>query len=112
MPKPNNANAILAKLFHRILDNEETVSSAFIETRSNTLREWYRKGQACYRNSLEGHKPVLLDGYLQGIENHVEREGFLMGWQSDAYADQHSLGLSIQGVDRQEYEGANFAWED
>jgi hypothetical protein len=110
MPKPDGAEKILANLFNRYNKDDVTVSTAYIETKSNILREWYRKGQQAFRHLAHTDKVEFLNDVLQELEGDA-RDGFLMGWNSDAYADQHNLGLSIEGTHRQEIEDVNFAWQ-
>lgn len=75
-----------------------------IETKSALLREWYRQGQKFFRNALQsaaGLEPSLtqaLNHHCQGLSD-VQKEGFLMGWQSDAYAYDNGLDFSVEGAD-------------
>ena len=69
-----------------------------METRSNVLRECYRKGQQAYRLARErGHIPPVSFFSEEHELTDLEVEGFLMGWQSDAYADRHDMELSVEG---------------
>jgi len=80
-----------------------------VEVRSNQLRDWYRTAQRLFRNmysgldatqKMDGTITSRLNDLLAGMPNDVAREGFLMGWQSDAYAAEHNLPFSIEGADR------------
>jgi hypothetical protein len=76
--------------------------SASAETRSRLLREWYRIGQAYFRGFIDPSNHVKrLNDALQMLSEHsaAEREGFLMGWQSDVYAYEHGMQLSVDGSD-------------
>ena len=64
------------------------------------LRDYYRRGQRLFRSVLEvGYgtpDTEMLNDLLDGL-NDTQKEGFLMGWQSDAYATEHGLELSVEG---------------
>lgn len=67
---------------------------------SNMVRTFYMKGQRAYRKALEmGWQPQMaaLNDTLQDL-NDTQREGFLMGWQADAAAQELSLDLSVEGT--------------
>lgn len=76
-----------------------------MEVRSNNLRDWYNKGQQMFRTFLGDH------GVLNDLEfeEEVHREGFLMGWNSDAYALSHNMDLSVLGGQRIEMEDTYYA---
>lgn len=114
MPKPDGQTEYLASLFHKWTDEEgNKLTSELIETRSNTLREWYRKGQASFRLTKEqGVDQLDFLNFVQQELDGTGREGFLMGWQSDAYATDHGLTLGVEGHNRQEIDDAHFAWQD
>lgn len=67
---------------------------------SSVLRDYYRRGQRLFRAMLQvGYgtpDTETLNDLLEGL-NESQREGFLMGWQSDAYAHDHGLELSVEG---------------
>lgn len=71
------------------------------EERSFLLRDYYRIGQRLFRLAL-GHgwapQEEALNDILQTL-NATEREGLLMGWQSDAYAHDHGLEFAAEGID-------------
>lgn len=72
------------------------------EKRATKLREWYRIGQAYFRGFVDPSLHInRLNDALQMLSNKddVEREGFLMGWQSDVYAYEHGLDYSAEGMD-------------
>jgi hypothetical protein len=80
------------------------------EARSNILREAYRHGQRVFRSVLKsGATPGAghLSYYLDDFEDDAKREGFLMGWQSDAYANDHGMELSIEGQTRTVFDDAD-----
>jgi len=63
--------------------------SRIFEKVTSLIRKWYIQGQADYR---AGNKmPKEIEG------NHSLTEAWLMGWQSDAYADTHNLPFSKLG---------------
>ena len=100
----------LTKLFVRFrLESGDSVSKGFIESKSNNLREWYRKGQAAFRSTMGQDQVDTLNGFIQELEGD-KREGFLMGWQSDAYACQNNLTLSYEGTHRQEVDSSVSTW--
>lgn len=78
-----------------------------MEQGSNILREWYVKGQAHYRTIRAlGFADWFSDldvvnGELQELTD-LQREGFLMGWQSDDYATKNNMPLSQEGMARWE----------
>lgn len=67
------------------------------ETRAATLREWYRQGQKFFRTGT-GSRLVRLNDILQTIHDDTEREGFLMGWQSDQWAVENNKPFSVEGT--------------
>jgi hypothetical protein len=72
------------------------------ETRARVLREWYRIGQSYFRGFFDKSLHVeRLNDALQALSNKsaVEREGFLMGWQSDVYAYENGMEFSVEGMD-------------
>jgi len=77
------------------------------ELKAHKLREWYRIGQAYFRGFVDPSLHInRLNDALQMLSNKtdVEREGFLMGWQSDVYAYEHGLEYSQEGMDSVEVE--------
>lgn len=77
---------------------------AGFETKADLLRKWYRIGQRFFREHLADNSPnppSLLDhkGLREGLLYH-EEQGFLMGWQSDKYAYDNNLPLSVEGSDQ------------
>lgn len=68
------------------------------ETYSNTLREWYNKGQRVFRHYQKfGGLDIIND--LE-FEDDVHREGFMMGWNSDQWAVSNGKPLSVLGGER------------
>jgi len=67
-----------------------------MEKKAATLRKWYRAGQAAYRTAVD--KITVLNDQLQDIPGDREREGFLMGWQSDAWAYENNKTFSVEGT--------------
>ena len=81
--------------------------SSDMDARSNRLRDAYNAGQRCFRFLLEKRRRVTADDLNDMISmpmHDTDREGFMMGWQSDAYAVEHGLPLSVLGGDRWEPE--------
>lgn len=81
-----------------------------MEARSNKLREWYRVGQSFFRSKVWVNHVYTLNALLQSdlkSLDYDEREGFLMGWQSDAYAYDNGLAFSVEGSHRIEPEDTN-----
>jgi len=72
----------------------------FQEEKSNLLREWYRRGQRAYRQLKEAGSAPQIEHFndLMNDMHGDAREGFLMGWQSDSWADQHGKQFSIEGT--------------
>ncbi len=71
------------------------------EERSLLLRDYYRMGQRMFRLALgHGWQPQVeaLSDILQ-VCNDSEREGLLMGWQSDAWAHDHDQPFAVEGLD-------------
>jgi hypothetical protein len=76
--------------------------SGYSEKRASLLREWYRKGQAAFRGALCGHQFQMtsaLNDLTQDLKDGPEKDGLLMGWQSDAYAWDNGLEFSVEGSD-------------
>jgi hypothetical protein len=83
--------------------NENNPFSPYAEARESKLREWYRIGQSYFRGFMDrdNHIEILNDLLpVLGERDEAEREGFLMGWQSDAYAHDHGMRLSVEGTTR------------
>ena len=79
------------------------------DIKSNRLRDAYNAGQRCFRNglrSIAGLEPTIfqLEEHLSMIDSEVDREGFAMGWQSDQYAYDNGMTLSVLGGTRWEPE--------
>jgi hypothetical protein len=96
------------------LEQKKALSNHFIkdeiyntdmEERSNLLRDWYRKGQATFREAIEQgiDRHELLNDLKQMLDGDG-RDGFLMGWQSDAWAYDNGKPLSFIGSARWETE--------
>lgn len=78
----------------------------------NRMRDAYRAGQRVFRNTLaalSGLEPSIeqLEDQLSMISDAEQREGFAMGWQSDFYAYNNGLTLSVMGNTRYEPEDWN-----
>jgi len=88
------------------------------EARARDLRSWYRTGQAYFRGFVDKSKHLInLNDALQLIEerklNSAEKDGFLMGWQSDVYAYEHNLDYAVEGMDNHIEENSyGFVTED
>ena len=81
---------------------------AGMESRGTKLRDWYRKGQAMFRQvhtkldatqRMDGSRLVYLNEFLQQIRGDTQKEGFMMGWQSDQWAWDNNKPFSVEGVD-------------
>jgi len=70
------------------------------ERRSSMLREWYRKGQQAFRALSKTGSTMNLDHMNDLLTElkETEREGFLMGWQSDAWATKNDQPLAVEGA--------------
>ena len=87
-------------LFGKFLENEGKVHGYLHEEAAGKLREWYRRGQRAFRECLKWGPVGDLQQYndlLFPLRNY-EREGFLMGWQSDAWAYDNGKQFSVEGT--------------
>lgn len=85
------------------------------ELRATKLREWYRLGQAYFRGFFDpaNHAENLNDALqLLSKNSDAERDGFLMGWQSDVYAFEHGLQYSVEGTDHIAQEEKNYGYSN
>jgi hypothetical protein len=74
-----------------------------MDQRSNTLRDWYNKGQQAFRFSNKLTSETLHD-FLENIEEETHREGFLMGWRADEWAYMNGKERAVLGTHRMEVE--------
>jgi len=92
---------------------KDAALSANSEKKASTLREWYRIGQAYFRGFLDHSKHVdQLNDALQLLskKGYNEREGFLMGWQSDVYAYENGLEFSVEGTENHRDEEQDYGY--
>ena len=75
------------------------VDRNLIETRSNKMREWYIKGQNAFRRGMNDLRQ--LNDATAEMDQH-EKEGFLMGWQADAWAYDNDKPFAVSGGTRWE----------
>lgn len=109
MSRDAKAISDMHRLFNRYHNADPATSFSYIEAKSNALREWYRKGQRAFRQIESGDKITYFNDLLSGLEGD-ERDGFLMGWNSDNYATQHNMQLSVEGAHRQEVDDVRYSW--
>jgi hypothetical protein len=96
MAASEKARKKFGRFQRELLDTEDFIST----NTSNLMRTFYMKGQRAYRKALEwGWQPqeAALNDTLQEL-NDTQREGFLMGWQSDAYAYELSMIFAVEGT--------------
>jgi hypothetical protein len=74
---------------------------AWTENKSSLLREGYRLGQAWFRGFVDRDNHLENFNDLQQMTEDMDpsvREGVFMGWQSDAYAHDNNMELSVEGT--------------
>jgi len=102
---PGAATQAQREMFNPIGGFGEKGFTAQADAKSNRLRDGYIAGQTVFRNALRsiaGLEPsaLQLEDHLSMIDNDVDREGFAMGWQSDKYAYDHGMEMSVVGGER------------
>lgn len=67
---------------------------------ASQLRDWYRRGQRAFRQCLDIPGVDNIEQFndmLQQLKTH-ERDGFCMGWQSDAWAYSNDKPFAVEGT--------------
>jgi len=83
-------------LFER---GEVSANSFYKASRATMLRNFYRRGQRMFRIALGMDwypQEEALNDCLEEL-NDTEKDGFMMGWQADAWATDHGIPLAVEG---------------